>query len=115
MSRYTGPKSRVSRRLGTNIWGTAGRTAPSSAVPTRRVSTAAAGAATPPSTWSSSRRSRRPASPTAQRAAVPQPLREASRKRGVTGEIMLQLLERRLDNIVYRAGWASTGLRPASS
>ena len=34
---------------------------------------------------------------------------EASRKRGVTGEIMLQLLERRLDNIVYRAGWASTG------
>ena len=40
---------------------------------------------------------------------------EASRKRGVTGEIMLQLLERRLDNIVYRAGWAPPGLRPASS
>jgi small subunit ribosomal protein S4 len=33
---------------------------------------------------------------------------EASRRKGVTGEIMLQLLERRLDNIVYRAGWAST-------
>ena len=33
---------------------------------------------------------------------------EASKRKGVTGELMLQLLERRLDNIVYRAGWAST-------
>lgn len=33
---------------------------------------------------------------------------EANRRKGVTGELMLQLLERRLDNIVYRAGWAST-------
>ena len=24
MSRYTGPRARVSRRLGTNIWGTSG-------------------------------------------------------------------------------------------
>jgi small subunit ribosomal protein S4 len=30
----------------------------------------------------------------------------ASRKHGVTGEILLQLLERRLDNIVYRMGYA---------
>jgi small subunit ribosomal protein S4 len=29
----------------------------------------------------------------------------ASRKRGLTGEILLQFLERRLDNIVYRAGF----------
>jgi small subunit ribosomal protein S4 len=29
----------------------------------------------------------------------------ASHKRGVTGEILLQLLERRLDNIVYRMGF----------
>ena len=27
---------------------------------------------------------------------------------GVTGHILLQLLELRLDNIVYRAGWAAT-------
>ena len=26
MSRYTGPRARVSRRLGTNIWGTKGET-----------------------------------------------------------------------------------------
>ena len=26
MARYTGPRARVSRRLGTNIWGTRGET-----------------------------------------------------------------------------------------
>ncbi|MEW6517443.1 MAG: 30S ribosomal protein S4 [candidate division FCPU426 bacterium] len=31
---------------------------------------------------------------------------EASRKHGVTGEIMLQLLERRLDNVLFRMGYA---------
>jgi small subunit ribosomal protein S4 len=30
----------------------------------------------------------------------------ASRKRGVTGEMLLQMLERRLDNVVYRMGFA---------
>ena len=33
---------------------------------------------------------------------------EANRKEGVTGENMLRFLEMRLDNIVYRAGWAAT-------
>lgn len=33
---------------------------------------------------------------------------EASRRRGTTGEILLQLLESRLDNVVYRMGFAST-------
>ena len=33
---------------------------------------------------------------------------EANKTKGVTGELMLQLLERRLDNIVYRAGLAAT-------
>jgi small subunit ribosomal protein S4 len=33
---------------------------------------------------------------------------EANKLQGPTGEILLQLLERRLDNIVFRAGWAST-------
>jgi small subunit ribosomal protein S4 len=31
---------------------------------------------------------------------------EASRRRGVTGEILLQMLECRLDNVVYRLGLA---------
>ncbi len=30
----------------------------------------------------------------------------ASREKGVTGETFLQILERRLDNVVYRLGWA---------
>lgn len=33
---------------------------------------------------------------------------EAVRKAGKTGEILLQILESRLDNVVYRAGFAST-------
>ena len=33
---------------------------------------------------------------------------EAARKRGKTGEVLLQLLETRLDNIVYRAGFAKS-------
>src|SRR3954466_14778948 len=32
----------------------------------------------------------------------------ALRKRGVTGETLLQLLETRLDNVVYRLGFANT-------
>jgi len=33
---------------------------------------------------------------------------KASSQRGVTGEIMLQILETRLDNVVYQLGFAST-------
>lgn len=32
----------------------------------------------------------------------------AAKKKGVTGEYLLQLLERRLDNVVYRLGFASS-------
>lgn len=33
--------------------------------------------------------------------------READRQKGITGEVLLQLLERRLDNVVFRLGFAS--------
>ena len=33
---------------------------------------------------------------------------EANRRPGVTGDNMLRFLELRLDNVVYRAGWAAT-------
>jgi small subunit ribosomal protein S4 len=33
---------------------------------------------------------------------------EAARKRGKTGEVLLQILETRLDNVVYRAGFAKS-------
>jgi small subunit ribosomal protein S4 len=33
---------------------------------------------------------------------------EANRQQGVTGETLLRLLEQRLDNVVYRAGWGAS-------
>jgi len=36
---------------------------------------------------------------------------KAARTRGVTGEILLQLLERRLDNVVYRLGFGSSRIQ----
>ena len=35
-------------------------------------------------------------------------MREAQRAEGMTGEMLLQYLERRADNVVYRAGFATT-------
>ncbi len=34
--------------------------------------------------------------------------KKAARKKGITGELLMQLLERRLDNVVYRLGFASS-------
>ncbi|MFP5304077.1 30S ribosomal protein S4, partial [Cobetia sp. SIMBA_158] len=34
--------------------------------------------------------------------------KEAARLKGATGEVLLQLLEARLDNVVYRMGFGST-------
>ena len=109
MSRYTGPKARVSRRLGVNIWGTQGE---NRALDRRPY---------PPGEHGRSRR-RNPSEyliqlQEKQKARFTYGLNErqfrrlydeANKTKGVTGEQMLQLLERRLDNIVYRAGWAAT-------
>jgi small subunit ribosomal protein S4 len=110
VSRYTGPKARVSRRLGTNIWGTAGET---KALDRRPY---------PPGEHGRNRR--RPSNSEyllqlqeKQKARFTYGITErqfrniydeATRRPGVTGENLLQFLERRLDNVVYRAGWAST-------
>ena len=109
MSRYTGPKSRVSRRLGTNIWGTAGE---NRALERRPY---------PPGEHGRSRR--RNASEYLEQLQEKQKAKyiygvlerqfsnlykEASRQKGVTGENLLRMLEQRLDNMVFRAGWAST-------
>ena len=32
----------------------------------------------------------------------------AERQKGITGEMLLQMLERRLDNVVYRLGFATS-------
>ena len=110
MARYTGPKARVSRRLGINIWGTEGET---KALDRRPY---------PPGDHGRTRR-RSQNSEYLVQLQEKQKARfsygiterqfrntydEAARQRGVTGEILLRLLELRLDNIVYRAGWAAT-------
>jgi small subunit ribosomal protein S4 len=110
MSRYTGPRARVSRRLGTNIWGTKGETIALDKRPY------------PPGEHGRSRR-RGSVSEYLLQLQEKQKARfsyglterqfrnifaEASRRQGVTGENMLRFLELRLDNVIYRAGWAAT-------
>ena len=110
MARYTGPRARVSRRLGTNIWGTAGETRALDRRPY------------PPGEHGRTRRRGNVSEyliqlQEKQKARFTYGLserqfrnlyEEASRKDGVTGENMLRFLELRLDNVVYRAGWAAT-------
>ena len=110
MARYTGPRARVSRRLNTNIWGTAGET---KALEHRPY---------PPGEHGRTRR-RGNASEYLIQMQEKQKARfsyglserqfrnlyeEANRREGVTGENMLRYLELRLDNVAYRAGWAAT-------
>ena len=110
MSRYIGPKARVSRRLGTNLWGTRGETIAMDRRPY------------PPGEHGRTRR-RTTASEYLLQLQEKQKARfsyglserqfrnlyeEANRRPGVTGDNMLRYLELRLDNVVYRAGWAAT-------
>ncbi|MEM8925049.1 MAG: 30S ribosomal protein S4 [Actinomycetota bacterium] len=111
MSRYTGPRARVSRRLGTNIFGTRGET------------TALEKRPYPPGIHGRTRRRGNNNTEYLMQLQEKQKARftyglnerqfrkiyeEASRKTGVTGENMLKALELRLDNVIYRSGWAST-------
>jgi small subunit ribosomal protein S4 len=105
MARYTGPKDKISRRFGVAIFG------PSKALERRNFAPGQHGA----------RSGRKKLSDYAVALAEKQKLRyqygmlekqfrkffaEASRRRGVTGEILLQMLELRLDNVIYRLGFA---------
>ncbi len=111
MSRYTGPRARVSRRLGTNIFGTRGEAAALEKRPY------------PPGVHGRTRRRGNANTEylfprqEKQKARFAYGLNErqfrriydeAVRKPGVTGENMLRLLELRLDNVVYRAGMGAT-------
>jgi small subunit ribosomal protein S4 len=111
MSRYTGPRAKISRRLGTNIFGTRGE---SIALEKRPY---------PPGIHGRTRRRGSNNSEYLFQLQEKQKARftyglnerqfrrvyeEASRKQGVTGENMLRFLEMRLDNVVYRLGWGAT-------
>src|SRR3954465_3955326 len=106
MARYTGPKSKISRRFGVAIFG------PSKALERKNYGPGMHGP----------KGSRRKQSEYATALAEKQKLRYqygilerqfrryfsiASTRRGITGEILLQLLETRLDNVVSRLGFAN--------
>jgi small subunit ribosomal protein S4 len=110
MARYTGPRVRISRRFNTPIFG------PSKYLERRSY---------PPGVHGP--RSRRKLTDYALGLVEKQKMRyyygllerqfrgvykRALKKRGVTGETMLQILESRLDNVVFHLGFAST--RPAA-
>ena len=107
MARYTGPTAKISRRFGVSLFG------PSKAIERRNFPPGQHGV----------RAGRKKKSEYSVALGEKQKLRyqygilekqfrgyyqEAARRRGVTGEIMLQLLETRLDNICYRAGFGNT-------
>ncbi len=111
MSRYTGPRSRVSRRLGVNVFGTQGETRALERRPY------------PPGEHGRERQRRRSQSEFLVQLQEKQKARytyglterqfrnvfkEATRRSGVTGENMLRYLELRLDNFAYRVGWGAT-------
>lgn len=110
MARYTGPKVRLSRRLSTNLFeNEKGRRALD-----RRPF--------PPGAHGRTRRRNNGSEYLAQlqekqkakyiygvlEKQFRKTYNEANRLQGPTGENLLKLLETRLDNIVFRAGWAST-------
>jgi small subunit ribosomal protein S4 len=107
MARYTGPKSKISRRYGVALFG------PSKALERKNY----------PPGMHGPKGSRRKQSEYAIALGEKQKLRHmyglmerqfrryfetALRKRGVTGETLLQMLETRLDNVVYRLGFANS-------
>ncbi len=110
MARYTGPKVRLSRRLGTNIFeNEKGRRAlerrpfpPGIHGRTRRRNSG--------SEYLSQLQEKQKAKYIygVLERQFKRTYEEASRLGGPTGENLLRLLEQRLDNVAYRAGWAST-------
>ena len=106
MARYTGPKSRIARRFGEPIFG------PDKALDRRNYA---------PGQHGLNRRKKNSEYGTQlaekQKAKYTYGVLErqfrllfaqAARTKGITGEILIQLLESRLDNIVYRLGIAPT-------
>lgn len=107
MARYTGPRDKIARRFGVAIFG------PSKGLELRNFPPGQHGA----------RNTRRKTSEYGTALMEKQKLRyhygvlekqfrkffhEAQRRKGVTGENLLQMLELRLDNVVYRLGFANT-------
>lgn len=107
MARYRGPREKIARRFGVALFG------PSKALELRNFPPGQHGV----------RNTRRKLSEYGTALAEKQKMKfqygvlerqfrkmfaEAQRRKGVTGEILLQILEQRLDNVVFRMGFANT-------
>ncbi|MCC7507763.1 MAG: 30S ribosomal protein S4 [Planctomycetes bacterium] len=108
MGRYTGPKHRVSRRFAENLYGS--KKTPLASKPYKAGQHGRDGRRGKASTYSRGLNEK-------QKLKFYYQIRERSIRRiyeqanampGNTGENLMQLLERRLDNIVYRMGFAPT-------
>ncbi len=108
MGRYTGPKHRVSRRFAENLWGT--KKSPLATRPYKPGQHGKDGKRTKITTYGAGMIEK-------QKLKFYYQLRERSFRRyyqealrlpGNTGETLMQLLERRLDNVIYRLGFAPT-------
>ncbi len=105
MARYTGPMTKKSRRLGVDLVGGDAAFERRPYPPGQH----GRGRIKESEYRSSCGRSRRPASPTASwRSSSTTTTTRPARRPGKTGDNLLQLLECRLDNVVYRAGFART-------
>ena len=106
MARYTGPKSRIARKLGEAIFG------PDKVLTRRNFPPGQQGAnkRRKTSEYGTQLREKQKAKYTY--GVLERQFRnlfeKASRTKGVKGEVLLQLLESRLDNVVYRLGMAKT-------
>ena len=106
MVRYTGPKSRIARKLGEAIFG------PDKVLTRRNFPPGQQGAnkRRKTSEYGTQLREKQKAKYTY--GVLERQFRnlfeKASRTEGVKGEVLLQLLESRLDNVVYRLGMAKT-------
>ena len=110
MARYTGPKTKISRKFGEPIFGDDKVLAKKNYPPGQH----GANKRRKSSEYGAQLREKQKAKYTY--GVLEKQFRnlfeKASRMKGITGEILLQLLESRLDNIVYRLGIAPT--RPAA-
>ncbi|MBE7492154.1 MAG: 30S ribosomal protein S4 [Planctomycetes bacterium] len=108
MGRYTGAKHRVSRRFTENIWGT--KKSPLATRPYKPGQHGKDGKKTKTSTYGAGLLEKQKVKLFYQlrERSFRRYYREALRLPGNTGETLMQMLERRLDNIVYRLGFAPT-------
>ncbi|HYV94080.1 MAG TPA: 30S ribosomal protein S4 [Chitinophagales bacterium] len=107
MARYTGPRSKISRKFGEPILGYSKALEKKNYAPGMHGTTKKRKQATEYAVQLKAKQKAKMIYGLLERQFA-RFYREAVRKKGVTGENLMKLLEARLDNVVYRLGIAST-------